>query len=344
MSYTLEEALKRKSNNLQIIKFLAALSVIVAHAFALTGNAQKEWLSVITRGQMDFGMLAVSIFFLTGGVLIAKSMDRAKSFQKYIKMRCIRIFPLLMIVVVITILLGVLLTELSPADYFMNVKTWRYLLNGVFILQHSLPGVFEHNIFGNTVNGSLWTLPVEFLCYIACYLIYKWKLMNRKIYFVIILFLFFAAFGTHYLLLLNQPLLISAIQPCWLFLVGIFFYTKRDKIILDYRLFLLSLFLMGGSFALSLTYLAIWLFLPYVIIYLAFMEKQCGMGIARLGDLSYAVYLCAFPIQQIFVEYFAENGPIFNMLVSAGAATIVGLLLFHVGEKPVTNFLMLKTL
>lgn len=345
MCYTLEEALKSKSNNLQIMKFVAAIAVLVSHAFALTGNVDKEWLYVITNGQMDFGMLAVSVFFLTGGVLIAKSMERTKSFQKYFKTRCIRILPLLMIVVVLTIFFGAFVTELSFRDYISNTTTWRYLLNGVFVLQHSLPGVFEHNVFGNTVNGSLWTLPVEFLCYIACFVIYKLNFMiKKKIWFVIVLFLLSAIFGMQILSALSQPLLISAIQPCWLFLSGIFYYTYRNKIILDYRLFLLSFILMVASFVLSLTYIAIWVWMPYVVIYLAFMKSQCGTKLAKLGDLSYSIYLCAFPIQQMFVAVFGESGPLFNMFASAGAATIVGVILFYLCEKPVTEFLISKML
>ena len=55
-----------------------------------------------------------------------------------------------------------------------------YLLNSIMILVHNLPGVFCNNI-NTSVNGPLWTLPVEFLCYIMCYLAYKMHILSRKI-------------------------------------------------------------------------------------------------------------------------------------------------------------------
>mgnify|MGYP001105341616 CR=1 FL=1 len=55
-----------------------------------------------------------------------------------------------------------------------------YLLNIVFVLRHNLQGVFIHNNFDATVNGSLWTLLVEFVCYIGCYFGWKVGLTKQK--------------------------------------------------------------------------------------------------------------------------------------------------------------------
>ncbi len=345
MRYTLGKALEKRSNNLQVIKFMAAIAVIICHAFALTGCMEKEWMYILTKGQMDFGMLAVSIFFLTGGVLIARSVEKSKSLLCFLQARCVRILPLLQIVVILTIIFGTVFTQLPLKDYFFSSRTWRYLLNGILILQHTLPGVFDNNIYGNTVNGSLWTLPVEFLCYIACFVVYKIKCLNKKgIIWVIAAYLLFAVVGTILLTAVNQQLLIAAIQPCWLFLLGMFYYVWRDRIILDFRLFLVSMLLMICSFAMSFTYLAIWVFLPYVIIYLAFMELQCGAKISKPGDYSYAIYLCAFPIQQAFVSCYESAGPVFNMCVSVFVAVFAGAVLYYFVEKPVTERLLSKNL
>ncbi len=40
------------------------------------------------------------------------------------------------------------------------------MLNSLFYVNYTLPGVFENNIYPNAVNGSLWTLPAEVLMYV----------------------------------------------------------------------------------------------------------------------------------------------------------------------------------
>ena len=91
---------KGKSNNLQLLKFLAAVFVVASHSFALSaGSSENEWFMKLTDGQMSLGGAAVSIFFCAGGYFIAKSIDRVQSGITYFKIRILRIFPCLMVVV-----------------------------------------------------------------------------------------------------------------------------------------------------------------------------------------------------------------------------------------------------
>ena len=167
----LDTQMKQKSNNLDFMKFLAAWLVIVHHSFDL--NVSKgEWIKVITGQQLDFGTMAVSLFFLASGIFIAKSIERNQSAGKFFRARFRRVWPPLAAVVVLSVIMGAFVTTLPLGQYFTNSMTWRYLLNAVFVLQHNLPGVFENNVFGSAVNGALWTLPVEVLCYVGCYVIY----------------------------------------------------------------------------------------------------------------------------------------------------------------------------
>lgn len=57
----------KRSYNLEVMRFIAALLVIISHSFTLTqGSTQNEWLVVLTRNQLTFGALAVALFFLCG--------------------------------------------------------------------------------------------------------------------------------------------------------------------------------------------------------------------------------------------------------------------------------------
>ena len=174
---------KGENSKLYKYKFIAALLVIFSHSFSLVGK--EDWLYNITKGQMSFGGLSVGLFLFFSGLYISKSISQNSNitFCNFMKKRCIRIFPALFVTIFLTVFgLGPIMTTLSLKDYFLNIETYRYLLNVLLIMQHNLPGVFENNIAMATVNGALWTLPVEFLCYIGCFILKKMGFYEKKRY------------------------------------------------------------------------------------------------------------------------------------------------------------------
>ena len=118
-----------RSSNLQLTKFIAAIMVIISHSFVLcTGSVSGDWIYRISDGQLTMGYVAVSIFFLCGGFLIAKSAERLSTFSSYWKTRALRIFPPLFFTVILCIVIGGLfLTQLPPKQYWTAPQTWRYL-------------------------------------------------------------------------------------------------------------------------------------------------------------------------------------------------------------------------
>lgn len=330
----LESQMRQKSNNLDLMKFLAAWLVIVHHSFDLN-MAEGEWIRGITGGQLNYGTMAVSLFFLASGLFIAKSMERTKEFGRFFKARFRRVWPPLAAVVLLSIIMGAFVSSLPLGKYITNSMTWRYLLNAVFVLQHGLPGVFEHNIYGNAVNGALWTLPVEVACYIACFIIYKLGFLKRKrILGVMVLYLVCALIGYQICTMLGMGLLLSAFRPIYFFLLGHVLYVYRDRIPINFYLFVAALVGMVIFFALRISIVAIWIFYPYVLVYLAFMRKQCSSKVSFGGRFSYTIYLCAFPIQQLLIYCFGGQMEVYtHMMLALFFATIVGVVLHYGVEK-----------
>lgn len=103
-----------------------------------------------------------------------------KSAKAYFRARCLRILPPLWMVVLLSVfILGPVMTKLSAGEYFASGITWTYLRNLILVPTHPLPGVFEGHLT-SSVNGSLWTLPLEFICYILCFVFYKLGLAEGK--------------------------------------------------------------------------------------------------------------------------------------------------------------------
>ena len=105
MIRTVDDCLIGRANNFDFIRFCAALLVIFSHSFTLSKPSYyKEPLSFISQGRMNFGEVSVAIFFIISGLLITQSFDRTKNIISFIEARILRIFPALIVVILLTVL------------------------------------------------------------------------------------------------------------------------------------------------------------------------------------------------------------------------------------------------
>ena len=162
-----------RDNNFDFLRFLFALLVIFSHSFAVLYNGTwgaYDPLLHLTRGQLALGGGAVDGFFLISGFLITQSWARSRGAGDYARKRARRILPALAVVLAVTVfIIGPLATSLPLASYFRQPRTWAYFgMMGTRNLHRTdaLPGVFTHNPLAGRVNGSLWTIRCEGLCYL----------------------------------------------------------------------------------------------------------------------------------------------------------------------------------
>jgi peptidoglycan/LPS O-acetylase OafA/YrhL len=157
---------QRKLNNFNALRFLAASLVILSHGIELpSGLAARDWAYYLT-GQ-SFSWYAVNLFFVLSGYLIFASWDARPSFIAFAKARCLRVLPgLLVMLVLCVIILGLGFSKLDFIPFISSESTLRYFAGclSVIFVQMQLPGVFESNPLV-AVNGSLWTLKYEIVCY-----------------------------------------------------------------------------------------------------------------------------------------------------------------------------------
>jgi peptidoglycan/LPS O-acetylase OafA/YrhL len=111
--------------------------------------------------------LAVVIFFAISGFLVTPGLLRTANVVDYAVHRSVRIFPGLIVNVVLTILvLGPILTTHSLVSYFRDPQTYLYAKNILTLMVNYLPGVVASDGNPASINGALWTLHFEVLCYI----------------------------------------------------------------------------------------------------------------------------------------------------------------------------------
>jgi peptidoglycan/LPS O-acetylase OafA/YrhL len=303
---TLAELDASKGNNFDAIRFVAATLVIYAHAYAVSGHANDERLAGLT-GFIGFGSLAVEVFFLVSGYLITRSLMQRNNLIDFAEARVLRVFPALVVCCAISaFLLGVLVTTLSASEYLTHRQTWNYFLHNGSLLsvQWILPGVFETNILKSVVNGSLWTLPIEFKMYAVILALgvvsiaikrYRGALLTLTIGGYLVF-----SFATQTAQLASHTSDRSAPLVAF-FLIGALFYLTRKYVPVSTTL---ALALWGALLLARGTFLAVPLYyaaLSYSLLAIAFDTTFQIHRFARHGDFSYGLYLYGFPVKQAII-------------------------------------------
>lgn len=159
----------RHANNADLLRFTAATGVVVSHSYAIAGHQDREPIVRLSHGHSSIGALMVSAFFILSGYLITQSYQRRHDPIGFTFARLRRLWPALTVLVTLTVLVyGPLLTTLPLRGYFARRETWDYFrVLTLWRIPLTLPGVLEGSPYTIGVNGSLWTLMYEAGCYVV---------------------------------------------------------------------------------------------------------------------------------------------------------------------------------
>jgi peptidoglycan/LPS O-acetylase OafA/YrhL len=293
------------------LRLFAAALVLLSHAFSLTDSTEP--VSRLSNGQTAAGPLGVAVFFVISGFLISASFDRSHGISEFVARRALRIMPGLICIVLLTACaFGPLLSSLGAASYFRHPEFHRYFLNILFKSEDTLPGAFVTNPHPE-VNGSLWTLKYEVLCYCAIAMLLSLKFtesLNIRILMVLAVIGALAQQfhaldriehiedGLYRVLLTNVGNMIVLFPY---FAVGASIYLGRDRLPLNIGLAaaLVAITLVGS--ALGILNLLLPFAIGYVAIVVGLMKLHFAAKVTR-GDYSYGLYVWAFPVQQTIIQ------------------------------------------
>ena len=326
---------KGRSNNLNFIKFIASLLVIFSHSFTVVGEKTGDYLARLTNGQLTFGGFAVAVFFFASGFFVTKSLMSERSSRSYWGKRFIRIYPAFIVMMLATVfILGPCVTTCSLKDYLTSSLTYKYLEYLIFIPRYHLPGVFESNPV-SLVNGSLWTLILEMICYLGLFLLFVLKILDselfKKIISALLLVLIIITF-------IGKPVLIfryhDYLRPTCVFAIGCLFYLYRNQIRLNIIAGIVLSALTLLAFLFNYADLAMILFFPYVLSLFVFSKHQVPNSLGKLGDYSYSIYLCGFPVQQLLKHIYSPMSYWVNTIGSVLICFLLAILLYYFVEQP----------
>ena len=342
----LDAASRELRNNFDVLRLAAAAMVLVSHSFVVVGAREPH------VGHFPLGTLGVEIFFAISGFLVAKSWFGQPRLRAFAVKRGLRILPALIVTVLAcAFVLGPVVTELSSHTYFTSSPTYTYEVDNVVAtatggvirdVSHTLPGVFSANP-DHSVNRSLWTLPIEVQAYIAIALLGFAGLLTVGLPALAIgLFaLSVAPHGIADLPVVGWPLnwLRGAdgenAHLLAIFAMSALLYRHRARIALRLDLAIVAAIAAVALLGTPLERPALVLCIPYLALVVAYRSWGGLRRLASRGDVSYGLYLLAFPVQQTIVYAWGGSLPAPGVVVAI-ALPITYLLAFaswHLVEK-----------
>lgn len=275
-------------NSLGALRLLLAVAVIVSHAWPLGGFGPDPRV-----GELTLGELAVAGFFGVSGWLITQSR-LSSGLGAFAWRRFLRIYPgYLAALVVVAFGFAPAAARLStgtwsPGDGAGHVVANLALLVTDYRVGASLPADAAHQAW----NGSLWTLFSEALCYAAVGLLVT--VVGRRATPAVVV-------GLWVLLTLAQVGGVTGgpvpdlLRLAPFFFAGATLYVLR-RAVPQHPLLALAAVVVGLAAAATVPVLAA---LPVAYLALWLGAVLPLRGVAQRHDLSYGLYIYAFPVQQL---------------------------------------------
>ncbi len=290
------------SNNFDLLRIALAVLVIYCHCFSLK---HSDWEPVGATLHYGFGgQLAVDGFLVISGFLVTRSLCE-RSLDDYVFARTARVLPGLALVTLAEVfVIGPAFTK-DRLWIFLTYVGFRHLWNvSVFGLDAQMYGVFPDTDPPWMMNGSLWTIPIECSFYLALPVVSLLFGLRRSVVPLFLLSLAAYPLAQHFGLseaapgpsLLTNVHVFPFIDLSSYFLAGAAAWMVRDRIPFSPGLLAVSLIGLYAAAGVTLSGLALKLFLPYLVLYAA-MAGGLGSRFRRaVGDLSYGTYLFGFPV------------------------------------------------
>ncbi|HEY7149866.1 MAG TPA: acyltransferase [Gaiellaceae bacterium] len=335
----LEDRLRDRRNNFDVLRLLAASFVLFSHSYALTDSAEPfADLSGWTLGEVG-----VVMFFAMSGFLISKSWSEQPRLAPFAVKRALRLLPALAVAVTVTVfVVGPLFTTLPLSTYFTDPTTWVYWIRSSLLVTFfgTLPGVFEHNPYPDAVNGSLWTLPVEACCYALAAALGTIGLLRRS---------GVLAAASCLLILCVTPLSTLATAPPGgttggsltlvimlgaTFVLGSLAYSLREGLHLSWIVVVVLMALWVLTWSGDWTKMTGVLAIGFTVLVFAFRTPAWLRRLTAPGDLSYGIYVYAFPVQQSLAAMWHDISPLAMFAIAFPVTYALAFASWRLVERP----------
>ena len=362
---TLAELYSSRANSFGLLRLLLASSVVLSHMYPIAwGRLDPLWLH--SGLQTDVGKMAVVGFFVLSGFMITGSGARTTS-GRYAWHRALRILPglwgsLLVSALIILPFLYHWLTGNYSGFWSHPQGPWYYLKgtwNTSISTGWDISGVMGEGRkrgtnFDPGVNGALWSLKYEILCYVVVGLLAAGGVLQRARKFVPLLALalgglilrdwvnapslrgipgdtgsavmvpFLGAMSVHFI-----------IHLVFVFMIGATFQLYRERLPIHDGLALVCALVLGGTLWGGGLFFFGYPAFAYLLLWLAVRLPRPFQKVGRKRDLSYGIYIYGFTVEQsLALLGYAKYGKVEFLALAMAGTVILATLSWYLIESP----------
>ncbi|PXL88391.1 hypothetical protein DMS95_28260 [Klebsiella variicola] len=273
--------------------------MVAAHHFYIffhwrTGNKWEEPSVVFFN---NLGVFAVGVFFMITGFLFIGKVDKARAiknfnFRAVLKSRFYRIFPLYFLVVVISILLSMAITNfelmVEPYLFFKQIAKW------FFFIGDTVNGYTDAK---RITAGVTWTLRYEWLFYLSLPFVYYLSVFKYGLPILGVAVIIMACLKIDFFVFNSVYLIFFALGGCVYFvnkstnhIVNVFFFKRKSLSFLSCLFVAIAMLTPAKSNILLFSVFSFLFFLNIVM-----GNDLFGLLSLRtsksLGEISYSIYL-----------------------------------------------------
>lgn len=303
--------LRHQANSLNFLRLVLALLVIFSHTIPIGGFGNE-----VIIGNLTLGDLSVDGFFAISGYLICGSAYRHTSrygrwrgLAKYFWDRVLRIFPAFWTCLIVTAsifgVVGWWHVHHDISGYWHHSRgPLHYIVSNSYLRMNSytISGTPSHVPYTSAWDGSLWTLSWEFLCYIGIAALASVGLLVRRRLVAVIAVCVWVVEVYAFFTPTFVPSAQYALRFASIFLVGALVFLYRDRIP-DSGALALALTVVacvGTAVGHPLSHVADLITGPALVYPVLWLGAHLPFRkIGATNDLSYGVYIYAFPIGQL---------------------------------------------
>ncbi len=329
-------------NSFNLVRLLAALTVLVSHTFIIkTGTDTLDPLLGPTP--FTLGQHAVNAFFFLSGLMLSQSIERRSDIADYLWARFLRIFPgLFACGLVLAFVAGPLLSGSNVIDYFNDTHTWAYPFAILVQFAKAVPPhyIFAELPYAGQANSPLWTINYEILAYmvLAAFSYGGWTRRTAVLW---------AALGLALALFMAEAAVESVSHTSHLyqlgrygfcFALGMIAYRYRDGVSLSPFWFAGSVLLVLATRGTAFEHAAYVVVVAHAALLAGARHYGTLTELTQKHDISYGVYIYHWPVEQALLVEIPDVGAIALLLVSLIVTVALAVASWRWIEEPALRF------
>ncbi len=335
------------------IRLVAAWAVVFTHSYFLaSGSDTLDPLPHLLGGTRGFGDYAVQVFFILSGFLLSGSLDLSLDPLRYLANRLFRIIPGFCFAVVVAVLV------IAP---FLSDDGWRLVLGGrawssigwSILMLKDVSSVHlahaRHAEFAWFMNGSLWSIPYEVICYLVLLSLYMVLRHDGRVGLAAAALAVFAIAAPGMGLatfdwdhgppgVFRMPLAFFA-RTLPFFCGGVAYYAVHKRWGTPRWLVATAAVTLGLAALADVEEEALAFTGPVLIVALGSSGGWLSRAIDRVGDVSYGVYLFGWPVGLLVAGYVRSAGPVGVFALSVPLVFGLAYAMHRLVERPVAEAL-----